>query len=217
MRSLRKIWQGTQKLKTKQYVCSYCCLHIASESGYSYVNQVKGASFNLEEGNYVQNEPMGSAYICPNEQCNKLTFFMLNKDKRLERFPTPSLYKHVPHLPADVENAYREMCNCLTVNAFTSVVMWGRKIIMYIAIEQSAGDSKKLKEGATFAEYTRYLAKNRMPPHISDKWLKALKDMSNDANHRIKFSDRSQAVSAIEQIKLLLSNTYAYSAKQSKA
>ena len=157
-------WINTKKLTSKNYICGYCGSNICSNIGY----------FNDDDEM--------SIYIC--HKCNKPTFF------QWEEIQTPgSLFgkQFEVAIPEIVSNLYNEARLDYSVNAFSSVGMCCRKLLMHIAVELGA------KEGLKFIEYIDFLDKENYISKNSKKWVDVIRKMGNLTTHEIIILNQKEA------------------------
>ncbi len=179
-------WKQVNQLKSKRYKCGYCDNDIASEKGWD-------ASLT-EVGGII-----GHIRIC--HQCGKPTFF----DRMSKQFPGASFGNNVENINDESINVlYREMRDCMTVSAYTTVVLVARKLLMHIAASKGAGKNKK------FAEYVKYLSDNNYIPPDAKGWVDHIRLKGNEANHQIIIMEESDAKDLISFIEMLLKIIYEF-------
>jgi hypothetical protein len=101
-------------------------------------------------------------------------------------------------LPKELQQAYTELRNCMSVNAFNASELLCRKILMHIAVEKGA------KEGDSFANYIAFLEKQGYVTPPMKTWVDLIKEHGNEATHLLESPDRERAEStAMFTIQLL--------------
>lgn len=175
-------WHNASSLNSKSYICGHCGNYISSSKGF-YVAYDGTTSANGE----------GYIYIC--HHCNKPTYISFNC-----QIPG-SLYGEV--FEKEIFNddliflLYEEARKCMEVNAYTSVGMCCRKILMHIAVNCGA------KEGQKFIEYVEYLDSKNFIPANCKEWVDIIRSKGNEANHEIVVlseEDAKQLISFIQMI-----------------
>lgn len=190
MRNLDKSsgWNNTDELMSKEYKCYNCANNICSNEGYRY-----GEDTGLEFTNY---EDKAYIYIC--YKCNSPTHFNV----RGEQVPGYLYGGNILYLPEEVESVYNEARNCFSVNAFTSVVLCCRKLLMNISCELGAN------EGLSFVKYIDYLEKNNHIPSKAKPWVDKIRLLGNDGTHKIENRSEKDAKLAIQFTNILLKIIY---------
>jgi hypothetical protein len=171
-------------LTSYSYKCGYCGEQISSEKGFNASNPSK-IKVN------------GRIYIC--HKCHRPTFIDVN----FNQYPGPKIGTSVKHITdKNVEDLFNESRSCFSVGAYTSTVMCCRKLLMNIAVSEGA------KEGKYYAEYIDYLdSKNFIPPK-GKKWVDAIRELGNEANHEIKSKTKDEAERIINFTETLLRFNY---------
>ena len=179
-------WHNVQNQPPKSYKCGYCGNSIASEKGYH------ATEYNTTTSNII-----AYMYVC--HVCTKPTFF----NKGGEQFPGPLVGNPVNHLPSiDIGNLFKEARDCFSVNAFTSCVMCCRKLLMNIAVTQGA------EEGKNYIDYVNYLNDNNYIPPNGKEWVDSIRKLGNEANHKIEFKTKEDALRIINFTEMLLRFIY---------
>ena len=89
--------------------------------------------------------------------------------KEGQQTPGAALGGTVANIPSeDVAALYNEARDCMKVNAFTASVMCCRKLLMHIAVSESAEGNK------SSAHYVRYLAEEGDIPPKAKAWVTTL-------------------------------------------
>jgi hypothetical protein len=94
-------------------------------------------------------------------------------------------------LPEEVEVAYTEARNCMTVDAYGACELVCRKILMCVAVEKGA------KEGESFSSYLTYLGEKGFITDAMMGWVEIIKEHGNKATHKIEKVDKERAESTI--------------------
>ncbi len=105
--------------------------------------------------------------------------------------PSVAFGPTIQGLPNGVSKAYKEVRNCLSVDAFTACELVCRKILMHVAVEKGA------KEGESFVDYLAYLEdKGFITPPMKD-WVDLIRQHGNKAAHLLEKVDRERAESTL--------------------
>ena len=180
-------WYLSKKLKSKNFVCGHCGSDITTNIGYHMTN--KGESSDIGSG-YI--------YIC--HKCNKPTYISFK-----EQVPGPLYGKNFLKEIFQDERTYKlyeESRQCMKINAYTSIGMCCRKLIMHIAVDCGA------ETGKTFAYYVDYLDKNNYIPANCKKWVDIIRDKGNEANHEIIILEKKDAKQLLSFIEIIISVIY---------
>jgi len=94
-------------------------------------------------------------------------------------------------LPEEVEMAYREARNCMSVDAYGACELVCRKILMCVAVEKGA------KEGESFSSYLTYLGEKGFITDAMIGWVEIIKEHGNKATHKIEKVEKGRAESTI--------------------
>jgi hypothetical protein len=179
-------WINVQGIATKSYKCGHCGSSLASEKGYY-----------ASEGSSVRSSIVASIYIC--HKCNKPTFF----DKNGDQTPGILIGNQVKHIPdQDIEKLFYEARICFSIGAYTSSVMCCRKLLMTISVNQGA------KEGKGFVDYVNYLNDNNYIPPNGKEWVDSIRKLGNEANHKIEFKSKEDAMRIATFTEMLLRFIY---------
>lgn len=172
-------WQNLGTQESVDFTCGYCGRDVGGDRGYG-----------------VGGEPW-RIYICP--RCGKPSFYDLSTH---EQVPGPQYGNEVEHLPTGVKDLYKEARDCVAAGANTAAVLTCRKILMHIAVAQSAS------EGKSFMEYVEYLAdKGYIPPH-GKGWVDHIRKRGNEANHEIEIMQPDDAKDLVTFVEALLKFIY---------
>lgn len=185
-------WNGSGNLASKSYTCGYCNESLASAVG--YFGQYQNDS-NQNTGN------IGYLYVC--HFCGQPTFFDQNGNQK----PGHKYGEDVKDInDPNVLSLYNEARSCFSVNAFTSVALCCRKLLMHIAV------SKGAEENRSFIEYVEYLStKNYIPPDAKD-WVDHIRSKGNEANHEIVIINKEDAIDLLDFSQMLLRLVYEFPA-----
>lgn len=172
-------WRNAGKYSSVNYVCGYCGSDITSELGYQ-----------------DEHPHHGDIRIC--HKCGKPSYI------EIEGRVTPgSAYgKKIMHLPKNIEDIYDEARRCFSVNAFNSVIMCCRKLLMHIACENGAD------EGLSFGKYVQYLKDNGYVAKPTFKLADAILKYGNIANHQLETYENGDAVNIMLFTEVILKNIY---------
>lgn len=180
-------WNQSQKIRSKSYICGYCGHDIASEEGYNCTTK----------DNMQRNRLVASIYIC--HHCHQPTYF----SDIQKQFPGPIFGSNVNHITnPDVNSLYNEARSCYTFSAFTSSVMCCRKLLMNIAVQEGA------QEGKSFVEYVNFLDSNGHIPKNGKPWVDKIRQLGNEANHKIDLKSQEEAKLILTFTEMLLKFIY---------
>lgn len=181
-----KNWKNNCTLPERKYICGYCGEDIMSNIGYYIANANGGIS---GEGYiYICHHCNKPTYICYHEQVPGATF---GKEFKKEIFTDELIF-----------NLYNEARRCMEINAFTSVGMCCRKILMHIAVECGA------KENQNFTYYVDYLNDGGYITINCKKWVDIIRSKGNDANHKIIILDEKDAKQLIIFVQNIITMIY---------
>jgi hypothetical protein len=105
-------------------------------------------------------------------------------------------------LPGDVRRAYDEARSTASVNAWTSVEMMCRKILMHVAVDKGA------KGNQTFAAYLTYLQEKGYISPVMAGWVDLIRKHGNEAVHELPEVSEQRARSTLIFTEQLLRMTY---------
>src|SRR3989338_2134271 len=196
MRKLRRIWKGldmkynfkegswknVEALISSSFICWNCNNQVASDRGY------KTHDDNLKK----------KIYLCPH--CHAPNVFDVAGKSILSPLPG----KEIKKLPENIKNVYDEVRKCMQSNSFTGAVMLMRKIIMNIAVHEGAEENLK------FTQYVDFLCENGIVHKKSKNKADSVKNLGNDANHKIENRTQEEAQKCFEFIELLLMANYEF-------
>jgi hypothetical protein len=182
-------WYNEGSVERTSYTCGYCGHGVANDKGY-----------------FLRSNGSVRIIICP--FCEGPTHF----DKDGAQFPGVAYGSEVSDVPSSVNSLYDEARNAMSVNAYTAAVMACRKVLMNVAVDQSADENKP------FAWYVDWLAENGfLPPKSRESWVDRIRDKGNEANHEIKLMSRTEAEEIVSFTEMLLRFVYEFPAKAGEA
>lgn len=192
MERLNGNWKSLEVLRTLRFTCGHCGNRVSSDRGY----------FATPPGSSTQ---VARAYLC--HDCGRLSLF----DENIKQVPASMLGRAIKKLPQDIEFLYTEMRKASADNAYSLVVMGGRKLLMHIAVSLGAEEGKK------FVQYVKYLEDNHFTPPKSSTWVQAIKDMGNESNHELIISSKEDADKIIKFLDLLMTFNYEFADEENDA
>lgn len=178
---------SSSKIVSTNYKCGYCGKDISSNHGYNIFRNSSDSSL------------IGVIAICHN--CEKPTYFQYYPNLQI---PSPEEGRNIQKLPENIEQIYKEIKNCYSVQAWTSVVLLSRKLLMHIAVEHGALEDKK------FIEYVDFIKKEHLVPKGCAEWLEKIRGRGNSVNHTITLSDIDEAKEIFEFIQIFLQVNYEF-------
>lgn len=179
-------WSELMSISKVNYKCGYCNVTIGPTLGYVYGYD------NYESYTGITNR----IYICPN--CNNPTHF----DQDDMQTPGFLFGNNIQNLPEEIDFLYNEARRCFSINAYNSVAMVTRKILMNVAVNEGA------TENLNYYDYISYLDESNIIPRNTKKWLDELRIIGNEANHEIKHITSNEAEKCIRFCELLLKIVY---------
>lgn len=180
-------WYNLSNIPNRNYICGYCGKDINSFVGYY-----------ISSDDYPRHNGEGYIYIC--HHCNKPTYIsyhnqtpgsMYGEAFEKEIFDDELIYM-----------LYEEARKCMEINAFTSVGMCCRKLLMHIAVNCGAAKGQK------FIEYVNYLDSNNYIPTNCKDWVDIIRNKGNEANHEIIILNETDAKQLINFIQMIISVIY---------
>lgn len=177
-------WTGIITCRTVDFICGYCNKQVASCSGWDYVDSYSKSS-------------SGQIRICPN--CQKPTFIGTHINGQI---PGIVYGCAIEFLPQDIEYIYNEARNCFSLNAYTSVIMCCRKLLMHIACKEGAG------ENLAFGKYVQYLKDNGYVTKPGQAWADSILKMGNIANHTLECYEKEDAELIMKFTEMMLKTIY---------
>lgn len=184
-----KKWFNTSTINSKNYICGHCGENITSNIGYHMYDNHTNSSRDIEEG-YI--------YIC--HKCNKPTY--IDRENQVPGATYGKKFKKEIFNNNLVYQLYEEACQCMKINAYTSVGMCCRKLLMHISVDCGAEEGKK------FAYYVEYLDQNNFIPTNCKKWVDIIRNKGNEANHEIIILNENDAKQLIQFIQIMISVIY---------
>lgn len=180
-------WENVEKIKSKDFICWNCGNEIASNIGY----------VSIDDRNYMK----AGIYIC--HKCNSPNVF------DVDGYPIKNIKigKYIKDLPVDIKKIYEEARECLSVGAYTATIMLLRKILMAVAVLEGAEENK------SFKYYLEYLCKERLVHRKQTKQAENVKDLGNDANHKIECRTKQEAEMLFNFVQQFLITNYEFADK----
>jgi len=90
-------------------------------------------------------------------------------------------------LPPEIEEAYNEARNCLSIEAYVASELICRKILMHIAVDKGA------EEGKSFEFYLDYLEEQKYITPPIKKWADIIRRRGNTSAHKIENPGKAKA------------------------
>ena len=168
--------------------CKYCGKEIASDEGYT-------AQYVTSKGIRYIKELIHICHYCKAPNITDLTWNMI-----LNSLPG----KEIKKLPDDIKCVYNEARACMSVGAYTAAVMLFRKILMNVSVEDGA------EEGKDFTFYLGYLCKEGFVPRRQTKQAEQVKNLGNDANHKIECRTKEEAEMLFKFVEQFLITNYEF-------
>lgn len=170
-------WRNKEMLDSKEFRCGHCAREVASNKGYYSLTQVHSG-----RGPETYKRYGITIYICHN--CDNPNIFTYDG----VQIPGILFGDAVEFINDSlVNNLYEEARRCFSVNAYTSVVMCCRKLLMNIAVSDGA------KEGKSFTFYIDYLEENQFITQQGNSWVDQIRKLGNQANHKIEQISKDEA------------------------
>lgn len=180
-------WYGRQDLRNKAFVCGFCNTSVSSVKGYKLGTHEDGSGSQL-----------GAILICPN--CGGPVFF----PPKGPQYPNPALGNTVRHVPEPLGTVYEEARRFTSQNCFTAAVLLCRKMLMHIAVQQSA------KQNLSFMDYINYLSDKGYVPPNGKHWLDHIRKKGNEATHEIMLMEEADTRELLVFIEMLLRFIYEF-------
>jgi hypothetical protein len=178
-------WRMLQDLPNSAFVCGFCDTKVSSIRGYK-LGQFKDAS----------GTQIGAVYICPN--CGGPVFHAPTG----QQYPSPALGNAVLHVPDKLNAAYEEARRCTSQGCYTAAVLLCRKMLMNIAVNQSAD------EGRNFIDYVNFLSDRGYVPPNGRHWVDHIRRKGNEATHEIALMTEADARELLFFVEMLLRFIY---------
>lgn len=175
-------WANAETVTASDYECGFCSNQVGSNSGYSTMGRNPSI-----------------IRICP--RCNGPTYFDMTTGS-VHQYPGSLPGTFIRNVLHELGALYEEARASAKAGAFTGAVMLCRKIFMNISVREGA------KEGLGFKEYVKYLEDNHYFSPKSKDFVIYIKDLGNEANHKIAPKVQTDALASIEFVRALLSHNY---------
>lgn len=176
-------WQNAQNIGSKSFVCWNCSNLVASHTGYNTTTL---------NGSYAK------IYICPHCKAPHIVDFYGAE------YPYIIQGKEIKNLPENIKNIFNEARTCFGAGAYTATVMLLRKIMMNLAVEEGASSDSNMG----FSAYVKYLCDNGVVHKKQHQQAEKIKQLGNDANHKIEERSKEDATLILGLISLILVNNY---------
>lgn len=177
-------WNQLQDVPNRSFVCGFCTVRVSSVKGYSLMSN--------------ERRVIGSIHICPN--CGGPVFACDGHPQ----CPSPALGSPVQYVPDDLNALYEEARRCTGQSCFTAAVLLCRKMLMHMAVEQSA------PVGQNFMEYVNYLSDKGYVPPNGKLWVDHIRKKGNEANHEITLMKETDARELLIFVEMLLKFMYEF-------
>lgn len=182
-------WYNMSKLLSKSFTCGYCGCVVGNDRGYK----------NEDDYNCIHD--LNKIYICPN--CNNPTYFDVNN----KQYPGVKAGNPVKYIDKEeVSSLYDEARSCFSVNAYTSVALCCRKLLMNISVDNGAEENKK------FAYYVSWLDENNFILPNAKEWVDQIRKIGNEATHEINIISKEDAEKSLKFIEMILKLVYEFPA-----
>lgn len=158
-------WSEVHDCEVNTFICGYCNMQTTSDTGYNSIS-------NSEED--VYEDYVDILYIC--NHCGRPTYI----DSEGNHIPQPVEGDEVRGLSSRLQELFLEMKKTHSFGLYTSSIMIARTMIMFIGVEEGAG------EGMRFIEYTNYLLENEKLTPDAKEALNKVKNYGNRANHELQ-------------------------------
>ena len=182
-------WYNMSQIKSKSFTCGYCGCIVGNDRGY------------LKQNGLSNSLGIDQIYICP--QCDNPTYFDLS-NKQYPGIKAGTFIKNINK--EEVENLYEEARNCFSVNAFTSVALCCRKLLMNISVDLGAEENK------TFLYYVNWLDENNYILPNAKKWVDQIRKIGNEATHEIHIICEEDAEKSLKFVEMILRLVYEFPA-----
>lgn len=180
---------GWSKDMGHQYTCGYC--------GTKATPEKFASGFTVDpRGNHVE---FGQVRACTH--CGQASFFRLDDGFQM---PGYVVGREVQHLPEDIRTLYEEARSCVSVGAYNAAAMVCRKIILHVAVEHGLPNP----DYGAFKKAVEHIFDNHLMPAPARVWIDVLKDIGNDASHKIELVDSQVAELAIQFCQQMLENVF---------
>jgi hypothetical protein len=105
--------------------------------------------------------------------------------------------------PSDLGRLFDEASRCYAAAAYTAAAMTARKALMAVACDKGAD------EGLKFVQYVDYILSNVLPIPDAKDAISRIKDIGNEANHKLRFVSREDARRSLSIVNYLMNGVYA--------
>ena len=186
-------WYNLSTIRSKSYTCGYCGCIVGNDKGYRCYDDA------------TKNSHKEKIYICP--RCTRPTYF----DNDKVQYPGVKFGNTVSNINKEVVlKLYEEARNSFSVNAFTSVALCCRKLLMNIAVDLGAEENKK------FVYYVNWLDENNYILPNAKKWVDQIRKIGNEATHEIYIISKEDAEKSLKFIEMILKLVYEFPAMLNK-
>lgn len=182
-------WYSLSEILSKSYICGYCSCLVGNDKGF-YTNDDPSKNVGWKK-----------IYICP--KCGKPTYF----DEDMRQYPGVKFGAKVENINKEaVEKLYDEARNSFSVNAFTSVALCCRKLLMNISVDLGAEEDK------SFIYYVNWLDNNNYILPNAKKWVDQIRKIGNEATHEIHLINEEDARKTLKFTEMILKLVYEFPA-----
>jgi hypothetical protein len=123
-------------------------------------------------------------------------------DVVIKQVPLAKEFHAAQDWPPDLAKLYEEAALAYSAGAFTASSMACRKLLMACACDKSASD------GLRFVEYVDYITNSVLTFPAAKASIDKIRDIGNDANHKIQFINQPDAARAMKIVTYLLNTIY---------
>lgn len=95
-------------------------------------------------------------------------------------------------LVGEAAAAWREICDCLSVGAYTAAVMLCRKLLLHVAVGN--GLAMAGTKSPTFAEAVDHLEAQGVITAKMKPWIDRIREVGNEANHELPAISEAEAL-----------------------
>jgi len=127
---------------------------------------------------------------------------IVNGNNVVRQFPLPTEFRTKENWPPDIGRLYGEASLAYSAGAFTAAGMVARKVLMACACHEGDTDNK------TFAQYVDYILTNLLPIPKAKSSIDAIRNIGNEANHKLEFLTQDAAKRAIQIVTYMLDALY---------
>ena len=120
----------------------------------------------------------------------------------IAQYPTSKEFHVGPNWPTDLANLYEEASKTFAASAHTACAMVCRKVLMATACENGDDDGK------TFVQYVDYIIDKVLTFPKARDAIKKIKDIGNEANHKIAFVAEPDARRSMQIVTYMLNTIY---------